>query len=135
MPMAADDPRQATGFAAAYAVGILAAAASHGVEALALGMPDGPLGITAGAGLTPLGEMIDLAAAMAKESITVVDDAGLVSLTGARGGLIANLGADARSTLTDHPLRVFGSAGARLVPAGKVDLQPNEAALWQAGRA
>lgn len=134
-PAAADDPRQATGLAAAYAVGVLAAAASNGVAALALGMADGPLGVTAGSGLTPLGEVTDLAAGMAGEEVVIIDDAGLVSITGPHGGLIANLGADARNTRTPHPLRIFGSAGPRLVPAGEVQLQPTEAALWQAGRA
>ena len=135
VPMAADDPRQATGFAAAYAVGVLAAAAGHGVAALALGMADGPLGITAGAALTPLGEVTDLAAGMSGEDVVIIDDAGLVSVTGANGGLIANLGADARTTRTLHPLRIFGSARPRTAPAGAVLLQPTEAALWRAGRA
>jgi hypothetical protein len=135
MPMAADDPRQATGFAAAYAIGVLAAAAGHGVAALALGMADGPLGITAGAALTPLGEVTDLAAGMSGENVVIIDDAGLVSVTGANGGLIANLGADARTTPTPHPLRIFGAARPRTAPAGAVLLQPTEAALWRAGRA
>ena len=134
-PAAADDPRQTTGFAAAYAVGALAAAAGHGVAALALGMADGPLGITDGPGLTPLGEVINLAADMAGEDIVITDDAGLVSITGPHGGLIANLGTEARTTITPYPLRIFCSAGPRTAPAGAVDLQPNEAALWQAGRA
>ena len=37
LPMAMDDPRQSTDFAAAYAIGILVAAARAGVESLALG--------------------------------------------------------------------------------------------------
>jgi hypothetical protein len=98
-------------------------------------MADGPLGITAGDGLTPLGEVTRLAAGMAGEEVVITDDAGLVSLTSPHGGLIANLGAEARSTITMHPLRIFGLAGPRTAPDGVVELQPNEAALWQAGRA
>ena len=134
-PAAADDPRQTTGFAAAYAIGTLAAAAGQDVAALALGMADGPLGITAGDGLTPLGEVTRLAAGMAGEEVVITDDAGLVSLTSPHGGLIANLDAEARSTITMHPLQIFGLAGPRTAPDGAVELQPNEAALWQAGRA
>ena len=134
-PAAADDPRQTTGFAAAYAVGALVAAAGQGVAAVALGMADGPLGITAGTGLTPLGEVIDLAAGMAGAEVQIIDDAGLVSLTSPHGGLIANLGTEVRSTVTAHPLQVFGLAGPRSAPAGAVQLQPTEAALWRAGQA
>ena len=95
----------------------------------------GPLGITAGTGLTPLGEVIDLAAGMAGAEVQIIDDAGLVSLTSPHGGLIANLGTEDRSTVTAHPLQVFGLAGPRSAPAGAVQLQPTEAALWRAGQA
>jgi hypothetical protein len=47
LTMARWDPRQRGLFAAAWATGILAAAAGHGVEALALAAPVGPFGLLA----------------------------------------------------------------------------------------
>ena len=49
------DPRQATSFAAAYAVVALALAARAGAEAICLGAPRGPFGVEGPGGATPLG--------------------------------------------------------------------------------
>ncbi len=89
VPMARLDPRQATGFAAAYGVGVLAAAAIAGVQSLALAMPDGPLGA---AGPAPLGRVIRAAARMAGSWVQVTNGDGWVRLSGEAGGLAANFG-------------------------------------------
>lgn len=44
LPMAQDDPRQGTEFAATYAAAVLAQAARAGIGSIALAMTDGPLG-------------------------------------------------------------------------------------------
>jgi D-apionolactonase len=101
MPMARQDPRQATGFAAAYGVGILAAASRDGVESLALAMPDGPLGAWANGGPTPLGQIILAAAQLAGQPVTIHQGDGTIGITGATLGLAANL--------TDHPMDIPGA--------------------------
>ncbi len=85
LPMAMEDPRQTTGFAAAYAVAVLAAAARAGVKSLALAMPDGPLGATGA-----LADVIRAAHALAGGDVTVTDSKGLVRITGDKLGLAAN---------------------------------------------
>lgn len=91
VPMARHDPRQATDFAAAYAVGVLAAAATGGVESLALAMPNGPLGMAG-----PLGRVILAASRMAGAQVTVTRDADWISITGQGIGLAANLASTPR---------------------------------------
>ncbi|MBA4350578.1 MAG: hypothetical protein C0427_04940 [Rhodobacter sp.] len=85
LPMAMDDPRQPTGFAAAYAVAALAAAAQAGVESLALAMPDGPLGAKG-----PLAEVIRQAAAMAGRMAQIRQSDGVVVIEAGDLGLAAN---------------------------------------------
>jgi D-apionolactonase len=130
LAMAMDDPRQPTAFAAAFALGLLAAAARHGVASLALGMADGPLGITAGPDLTPLAEVILAAAAMAGDAVSVTDDAGLVSIHGPRGALIANLADTARTLSLPHRARILGTTNHTTEP-GTVTLAPLDVALIQ----
>lgn len=90
MAMAMDDPRQSTGFAAAYAVGVLAAAAEAGVESLALAMPDGPLGASG----CPLETLIRHAHALSGSPVTVTRDQDLIAIEGQGGGMAANLCGD-----------------------------------------
>jgi hypothetical protein len=85
MPMAADDPRQDTGFAAAYAVAVLARAAAAGVESLALAMPGGPLGARG-----PLAEVVRVAAARAGHEVRVTDAGGVVTIAAGDAVLAAN---------------------------------------------
>ncbi|WP_299864050.1 hypothetical protein [uncultured Hoeflea sp.] len=91
MAMAMDDPRQSTEFAAAYAVGVLAAAAEAGVESLALAMPDGPLGANG----RPLEALIRHAHALSGSPVTVTHDQDLIVIEGQGGGMAANLSGDA----------------------------------------
>jgi hypothetical protein len=72
VPMAQTDPRQHGLFAAAWAVGALAATAGRRVSTLALAAPAGPFGIIAPAGarggpLVPLFHVVRAAAAMSNE--------------------------------------------------------------------
>lgn len=85
LPMAQDDPRQAEGFAAAYAVAVLSAAARGGVASLALAMPDGPLGAAG-----PLGDVIRLAHAMAGHNGEVTEDEGRILIRSGNLALAAN---------------------------------------------
>ncbi len=85
LPMAMDDPRQSTSFAAAYAIAVLAAAARAGVRSLALAMPDGPLGATGA-----LAEVMRAAHALAGRDVTVDDAGGLVVIRAGDVALAAN---------------------------------------------
>ena len=85
LPMTMDDPRQMTGFAAAYAVAVLATAARAGVESLALAMPDGPLGAHGA-----LGDVIRAAHALAGRQVTITDAGGLVVIRAGDRALVAN---------------------------------------------
>ena len=93
LPMAMADPRQTTGFAAAYAVAILAAAARAGVESLALAMPEGPLGATGA-----LAEVIRQAHALAGQAVTVSEAGGVVLIRAGAVALVANC-----TTEPQHP--------------------------------
>ncbi|MGL4237386.1 hypothetical protein [Tabrizicola sp.] len=88
MPMAMDDPRQAGDFAAAYALGVLVAAARAGVDSLALAMQDGPLGAAG----TPLGAVIRAAARLAGQSVDWTQDGPLRALSGNGVTLAAAIG-------------------------------------------
>jgi hypothetical protein len=85
LPMAMDDPRQPSGFAAAYAVAALAAAAQAGVASLALAMPDGPLGAKG-----PLADVIRQATAMAGQMAHIRQSEGAVVIEAGDLGLAAN---------------------------------------------
>ncbi|MEY4983070.1 MAG: hypothetical protein RIR62_1336 [Pseudomonadota bacterium] len=85
LPMAMEDPRQGTGFAAAYAVALLARAAVAGVDSLALAMPAGPLGAQG-----PLADVLRAAAALAGRAVQVTDAGGIVTLSAGDILLAAN---------------------------------------------
>lgn len=90
LAMVQDDPRQGTGFDAAFAVGVLAGAAVEGVSGLALGMTDGPLGARG-----DLARVIAWAAARAGEAVEV-ETGPVVVIRSAKGQLIANTTLEAR---------------------------------------
>jgi uncharacterized YccA/Bax inhibitor family protein len=90
LPMAMQDPRQKTGFAAAYAVGVLARAAAAGVESLALAMVGGPLGASG-----QLAEVIRSAAALAGRELRITETAGVIVIAADDRTLVANLNPDA----------------------------------------
>jgi len=89
LPMAMDDPRQATGFAAGYAVAVLSAAARAGVASLALAMPDGPLGATGA-----LAEIIRAAHALTGQQVAITDAGGVVVMRADDMVLLANCTAE-----------------------------------------
>jgi hypothetical protein len=122
LPMAMNDPRQGTVFAAAWAVGVLAAAAAGGAASLAPAMVGGPLGAAG----RPLMRVIAGAARMAGQKVGIDAANGVVRVTGARGGMVANL---AETTVR------AGQAGQRLTDAGELadaagELAPREVLLW-----
>ncbi len=93
--MAMDDPRQRTGFAAAWAVAAAAAAARGGVASFAPAMAAGPLGLGRGEALWPIFEAVGALAALGGAEVEIAQDAGLVTIRG-RGrdgviGIAANL--------------------------------------------
>lgn len=90
LPMAMADPRQETGFAAAYAVAALAAAARARVASLALAMPDGPLGARGA-----LAEVVRAAHRLAGQQVTVTEAGGLVTIDTGGERILANTGTDA----------------------------------------
>jgi hypothetical protein len=126
LPMAQDDPRQRTGFAAAWAVGVLAAAVEGGVASLVLAMVSGPLGAHG----TPLGRVIAAAAAMAGQEVTVERDGGLVRISGPTGGMAGNCG-ETVAALAGHGTRLC--ADGRIEAGAGGPLAAGEALLW--GRA
>jgi hypothetical protein len=85
LPMAMDDPRQGTGFAAAYAVAVLARAAAAGVESLALAMAGGPLGARG-----PLADVVRAAAALAGREVRIAESGGVVTIDAGEAALAAN---------------------------------------------
>lgn len=85
LPMAMDDPRQTTGFAAAYAVAALARAARARVASLALAMTAGPLGPHG-----PLADILRSAHAMAGQPATITEEAGLIRIETPTAALYAN---------------------------------------------
>jgi hypothetical protein len=100
LPMVRNDPRQTRCFAAAYAVGVLAAAAEHGVESLALAMTDGPLGCIDDDGPLPIYHVIRVASGWAGQPATITQSPdGLVTVYTGRGALVAHLG-DSPVTMT-----------------------------------
>ncbi|MBD1204992.1 MAG: hypothetical protein H9533_12805 [Rhodobacteraceae bacterium] len=105
LAMVQDDPRQGTGFDAAFAVGVLAGAAVEGVASLALAMADGPLGARG-----DLARVMAWAAARAGETVEV-EIGPVVAIRSAKGRLIANATLEARET-------PFG--GGMLAPASVV---------------
>lgn len=95
LPMAMDDPRQRTGFAAAFAVALAAACARGGVAAMAPAMTAGPLGMADAEGVWPIWHAVAALAALAGAEVEVTDGP-LVAIRGKgrRGvtGVVANLG-------------------------------------------
>jgi hypothetical protein len=85
LPMAMDDPRQGTGFAAAYAVAVLARAAAAGVASLSPAMPGGPLGARG-----PLAEVIRAVAALAGREVRITEAGGVVVIDTGDAALAAN---------------------------------------------
>jgi hypothetical protein len=85
LPMAMEDPRQDTGFAAAYAVAVLARAAASGVESLALAMSGGPLGARG-----PLAEVVRAAAALSGREVRIAEGGGVVTISSGEALLAAN---------------------------------------------
>ncbi len=110
-PMAMDDPRQDTGFAAAYAVTVLARAALAGVSSLALAMADGPLGARG-----PLASVLRQAARLSGRPVQVCEIDGCVSITSEDAGLMAN----------------WSAAPVRVPQAGGATLPPEAAIVWNA---
>ena len=126
LAMAMDDPRQKSRFAAAFAVGALAAAAEEGVESLSLAMVSGPLGLIAereGGRETvhPLAHVVAAAGSLAGRPVEVVREAGLVLLRKTASGALP---ADASgalvglaTNLADEPVR-FDPRSAVADPSG-----------------
>lgn len=85
LPMAMDDPRQTTGFAAAYAVAALARAALAHASSLALAMTAGPLGPQG-----PLAAILHTAHRMAGQPATITEESGLIRIETATAALYAN---------------------------------------------
>lgn len=122
LPMAMADPRQDTVFAAAYAVGVLAAAAARGVDSLALAMTGGPLGAAG----RPLARVISGAVALARAEVTVSIEAGVFRLECDRGGMMSNLSPDPVAHCAGLRLTDLGPVAA----AGGACLAPGEVLLW-----
>jgi D-apionolactonase len=110
LPMAMEDPRQETGFAAAYAVAVLARAAAAGVESLALAMPGGPLGARG-----ELAEVVRAAAALAGREVRVTEADGIVTIAAGEAVIAANCtGAEVPSPAPGLPPLAPESAAVRL---------------------
>lgn len=110
LAMAMDDPRQATVFSAAFAVGALAAAIREGIASLSLSMATGPLGILTAAPTRalPLFHVVRAAAVLAGKNATVHEEGGRVTIIVEKAGicgLVANLSHEAQG----HDLQALGA--------------------------
>ena len=114
VPMAMDDPRQRTAFAAAWAVGAAAAAARGGVASYAPAMTAGPLGLGRDGALWPLFDVVATLAALGGRRVEVSGGpGGLVAIRGATRGVAANLGPEAaRIDGTELPPMGYAMLGA-----------------------
>ncbi len=74
VPATRRDPRHGASFAAAWAVGVLAAAARGGVASISFGTPSGDFSLLADGRPTPLGHLVRAAAALAGRAVTVGTD-------------------------------------------------------------
>ncbi len=125
LAMAMDDPRQRTGFAAAWAVAAAAAAAHAGVASFAPAMAAGPLGLGRDGALWPIFEAVAALAALGGTDVEITRGGGLVTIRG-RGrdgvaGIAANLG--------PAPVRLVVPAGERLRTGSDV-LEPFAIAVF-----
>ncbi len=120
VPMAIADPRQDGLFAAAWAVGVLAAAAEGGIAGLALAMTDGPLGaVWSDGAIRPLFHVIRAAREMAGADVTVERQGAVLMLTGGGRMIAANIGGATAALTAARGKRVrvldadgFGAAAA-----------------------
>jgi hypothetical protein len=124
--MAMDDPRQRTGFAAAWAVAAAAAAARAGVASFAPAMAAGPLGVGRDGAPWPILEAVAALAALGGAAVEITEGGGLVTIRG-RGrdgvaGIAANLG--------PAPARLAVAAGERLRTGSQV-LEPFAIAVFE----
>lgn len=99
LPMAMNDPRQRTGFAAAFAIGVAAASAAGGVASFAPAMASGPLGMDRDGRPLPLWHIVAALAALSGAEVEISHSAaGLVVIRGdgRRGimGVVANIGTE-----------------------------------------
>jgi D-apionolactonase len=119
-PMAMVDPRQDGLFAAAWAVGVLAAAAEGGVASLALAMTDGPLGVLGPVGaFRPVYHVIRAAHVMAGAELTVTRHGMIVTLAGGGRMIAANIGSapTALDLPAGHPARILSQASFAMASA------------------
>jgi hypothetical protein len=139
VPMAMDDPRQRTGFAAAFAVAVAAACARGGVASFAPAMTGGPLGMADAESAWPVWHAVAALAALAGAEVTVEGGpTGLVVIRGPgrRGiaGVAANLGPG--EAQVDGAVRIPERAAPGWIdapwPGGLVTLQPMTAAILRA---
>lgn len=151
MPMAMDDPRQREPFAAAWAVGVAAAAARAGVASYAPAMTTGPIGLGTDGALWPIHPVVAALAALggAEVEVSGLPSTGIIRLVGqgARGvrGVAANLGPGSASVAAPAGagLLLLDPAGARAAARdarwidrpGALDdatLEPFEVAIFKA---
>jgi hypothetical protein len=101
IPMAMDDPRQREPFAAAFAIGAVAAAARSGIASLAPAMTTGPLGLGHDGDLWPLFDAVAALAALGGQRVEIsAETFGPVVIRAQGRGVAANLG--------NAPIRIAG---------------------------
>ncbi len=143
LPMAMDDPRQRTGFAAAFAVGLAAACVRGGVASFAPAMTGGPLGMAGAEGVWPIWHVVGALAAFSGRAVTVTGGPawGLVCIRGdgrrSVVGVAANLGPG--EAFLEEAVLVPERAGVgwldNLPAGGPLTLPPMTAALLTGGGA
>ncbi|MFC7702792.1 hypothetical protein ACFQXB_01120 [Plastorhodobacter daqingensis] len=150
LPMAMEDPRQRTPFAAAFAVALGAACARGGVAAFAPAMTAGPLGMADQAGPWPIWHVVAALAALSGEMVLVEGGpaTGLVTLRasdptqsmrrGGLRGLAVNLG-PGDVQLEGFAVRIPDRGDWTWIdapgPAGPLTLPPMTAAILTGERA
>lgn len=98
------DPRQATDFAATYAIAAAALAASAGVEAICLAAPSGPFSMQG-----PLEAAVEVLARHSGQDVEVSIDGGFFAINGGDGTLRANATLSGRNDLPPASWRYIPS--------------------------
>lgn len=104
LPMASDDPRQRTRFAAAWTIGAVAEAARAGVASLAPAMTSGPIALGGSDAAWPIRDAVAALAALSGKRVRIEGaPGGLIVLTAPGRTIAANLG-DAPASISGHDL-------------------------------
>jgi D-apionolactonase len=133
--MTADDPRQCTSFAAAYAIAVLVLAAKAGAEAIALAAPLGPFGLEGAGGPWPIHAAVSALASIGRQRANVSIDAGLAIVQSGEILICANASPKAREHEATAASRLWDGRRETRAPQGKTEIPPGGVLISLGGAA